>query len=540
MACDAATVQSLVNAVSGLSKLSQRGLLAILANLYGLAVTPVQTAAQAQAIAIAAGYGQLSDNALWQCFLSSICTGACNASTLAVTNEANGYEKLSERALLEGMVAVACMANCNATSLVSSAVANGYERLSERGLVEALVANACKSGCTAKVLYASAIANGYDKFSKKDLWKSVVSTICALGGSGGGGGGFLFTIPTGFTVNSNIHGTILLSNWFLPAPAGVTGAEVWTSTNGVNYTLFSTVAPPTNNQNFAALAVGQFQWTKIRWTNGAGGFSDFTPAQEFSGQAMDWAARCFANAGTLGNISQIKAVNDMWCSLVNAGVSSQILVLNPLAGIADLNSSQTPLIRGAGADPWTQANFNNAASTVNGVVGNNSGHLDPVFTPNNFASAANAGVSVYDITASNTNTYEVGSFDGGTSQATLRCGNGGNVVGCMFASGNQFTAANPGAGFFSMNRVSATDFRLFWGNSTNPLAQIGATLAGANGATNAFSIYTHGLNSSGSPTLLSAHTLSFIAFHNGLTLAQATVLFNAAQAMRVALGGGFV
>jgi hypothetical protein len=37
-----------------------------------------------------------------------------------------------------------------------------------------------------------------------------------------------------------------------------------------------------------------------------------------------------------------------------------------------------------------------------------------------------------------------------------------------------------------------------------------------------------------------APSLSFIAFHQGLSQAQSTDLYNAVQALRMALGGGYV
>ncbi len=222
MACDATTIAALA-AKDQLAKLSDRSLLAILANLYGGA----KTASAAQATAMANGYAGLSEFELWQCFLAAICSGTCDASTLAALSTANGYEKMSYRDLFEGMVAVGCTASCSASALTASAEAAGYDRLSERGLLEALVANACSSGCSAKTLLALAFANGYQKFDGnfKELLKAILATICKNGGGGGGGG----TVPalTNFSFLISSGGTAV-PGWDVP-PAAVTATELWTS-----------------------------------------------------------------------------------------------------------------------------------------------------------------------------------------------------------------------------------------------------------------------------------------------------------------------
>lgn len=376
----------------------------------------------------------------------------------------------------------------------------------------------------------------------------IQSNVFRARGLAGGGGGTIYPTPTGFQVSSNIKGTLLSAGWFLPAPAHVTGAEVWTSTDGVTYSLFSTVAPPTANQNFAALAVGTFQWTKIRWTDGAGGFSPFTAPIQYSGQAMDWAARVTTNTTNGPGALETSGANAMWCTLHNAGIDSLMQVVNVCAYGGGGNPSPigvllTPFLKGAGTDPWTSHNSTSVNATINGYADASTGWLYTGFLGTNFPSDSDSGVTVYDIQGtSEAAAYVAGAYNSGDGLSALQTNNAGNSTASLHSLANRLSVTAPNAGgMFSMNRVAANDLRLFWGNSTNPYAQVGATSAAAAGTRPAIEMYFGALGL-GNPagTLFTAHTLSFCAFHHGLTLAQATTLFNAVQAMRTTMGGGFV
>lgn len=377
---------------------------------------------------------------------------------------------------------------------------------------------------------------------------SLFCRVAVVGIKGGGGGPSIIFPTPNLTVVSNLSGTVLTATWDIP-PGGATGTEIWIAPDGVNYVLDTTVAAAFNTHFYGAIAVGSFQWYKVRYTNGAGGFSNFSTPVQWSGQAMDWAARVLAHAGTLQSTAILTATNVMWCTLFNAGLSSHILALNPIAhngnqGVGGLSAALTPLIKGAGSDPWGNHNGNDTTITANGFACAGAIGALPGWVPTTYASNTNAGLHVYDINGgADGGNYVSGGYDGADGLTGLRVDNAGTLQSYMFSLANGLGVAAPAAGgFFSANRVAANDHRDFWGNSGNAFAQVGATNAAAAGPLSTINLGFGGLcqNNVGNISLFTGHTLSFWCVSDGFSLANATILFNAVQAMRVSYGGGFV
>ena len=345
-------------------------------------------------------------------------------------------------------------------------------------------------------------------------------------------------IPGDFTLLANAGYTNVIASWDTP-PANVTKTEVWTSTDGINYSLAQTIAAPGNSATLAMPAVGSTIYCKIRWfivTQGA-----FTAALSFLNTT--WATQFNTNSGLNPSANETASVNNFYNGVVNAGLLSNVLCCNCLVGAGNAVGMGTPIIKGSGTNPWTAAGVANGYCTVNGFNSNGSfyesGFLD------NSLSLNNAALWCYDVTggADTANHFLYGTFNGADAFCGLRSdpGTGTNVnIGCWSIAGSTTITTTRPAGLYIMERIAATDLRLWFFNSTNPLAQLGATIATAEGAQSGIQFYIGALNNAGGGFGSTTHTISFWAATISMTTAQKAAFAKLIQALRVAIGGGFV
>lgn len=266
--------------------------------------------------------------------------------------------------------------------------------------------------------------------------------------------------------------------------------------------------------------------------------------------ATDWAARVAANGGAVPSGATVSAISDFCDALDAASLTAAMIAVNCFAPDS-LIASYTPLIVGAGLDPWTFYSFVLADLTTSGLVGNGTNkYIDSGVRSTDFLSAANMGMTLYgSVVSSVAGATDCGFTDSvGTSQCILRLNDGGNAI-ANSPSGNigGVSVASAGAGYYSMNRVSTTDLRLFYAKSSSPHAQLGATYATLDttafaGPNDWLTLYVMFFKNTGAPygPSFSSNRISFSAFHNGLSIAQSSVLYSAVQALRTALGGGHV
>ena len=233
-------------------------------------------------------------------------------------------------------------------------------------------------------------------------------------------------------------------------------------------------------------------------------------------------------------------------------------ILRIAGGVDNLSLAAMPLLLGPLGAPdhallWIRVAFLEANFTINGLVGVpvNGTRMFGNFKPNgSFKSDTNAGVSIYVSGTANSSTFDLGSF--GTTVASACFQFSTNFADAKvrydcwensdFNGETQAPAPNL-AGFYSASRIGASDTRIFFGNSTNAFAQIGATnvnpLGGLLANCDQVVQLWCTISAGGTPSSNTDRRLSFIAFHDGLTTAQTQLLFNRVQALRVALGGGF-
>lgn len=279
-----------------------------------------------------------------------------------------------------------------------------------------------------------------------------------------------------------------------------------------------------------------------------------------------WVARVQANGGGTPSAKSQNAINTFWKALKTAGIDSKMIHVNCIAGDNYITAT-TPLIVGPGGfNQWHDNNGTLAGGQLNlanGLNGNQSyvagSFFDTGVIPSATSLAAgNAGVSVYvsEQEPDGTNHTHGGcdNFNhGGTSQFKLiydfELVAFDNGVATGFVTSTNGGIYQPFAGFFSLNV-----------EPTTPSWNVGAY--GVTAGSPQFPTYTHLVNDGGGSTPgtgtvttissfgwldvngqfqePSAETLSFAAFHLGLTFTQSTALFNAVQAMRVAMGAGFI
>lgn len=187
--------------------------------------------------------------------------------------------------------------------------------------------------------------------------------------------------------------------------------------------------------------------------------------------------------------------------------------------------------------------------TINGIVGDGStkAFVTGIRPSGTFSSANSAGLSVY-VSTHTTTGYDVGGFNAaGTALFGLGSDSGGTFNGDCWdpAVVSSLTPASPAlAGFYSISRISATDFRCYFGNGSNPLAQIavnttasGQTWFGGAGNNN---LLVGGVEFQGTMVAATARRQSFFVAHEGLTFARTQLLFNRVQTFLIRKGGGFV
>lgn len=356
----------------------------------------------------------------------------------------------------------------------------------------------------------------------------------------------IIPIPTGFTWALNVAGTQVVANWNNPNFLLVTYTELWTSPDGVTYSLAATVNFPTTTISFAAPANGTTLYAKIRWCGPTTPCGAFTPAQVVpQTQVASWAARVVINGGAVPSAASVSALDVFWKALKTAGLDSLMYHLNPIAPDSFI-AARTPLVVGGFNDPWVDNSAGGSVS-VNGIVTNNNlgSHYRPGNISKNFT-LSSGGITLYIFSNVNVaNNHDCGNnntaFTDGSYMYVQNSGNTNGAIGSPTTS--SIAVAFPGNGYFSMNRVSTTDLKLYWANSTNAHAQKAAGAVAAVTVLSPDNVFPVGGSydfQTAAEGFLCRQRISFVATHAGLTQAQSSSFFNAIDALRVAFGGGRV
>lgn len=257
--------------------------------------------------------------------------------------------------------------------------------------------------------------------------------------------------------------------------------------------------------------------------------------------ATNWANRVETNGGVRPADATIAALDTFYATLVASNIVNKMKVVNCYAA-DNLTACLTPLIVGAGYDPWRNTNFVAGDLTTNGLVGDGATKfLDTGFETTN-SLPSNLGVTLYIETGNNNNEAESGAWDGGALNGYSLQVYGGSIYwDSPYSSANgRVTGAYANfSGYLSGNRIANNDSRIFQASSTSNHVQIFATQVNVVGDVDGGHWYIHAFNSSSTPLYFSTKRISFVAIHDGLTLNESYAFFTAIQTMRTALGGGW-
>jgi len=367
------------------------------------------------------------------------------------------------------------------------------------------------------------------------------------------------TPPVILSVTPSIINNHLLVAWVQPANPGslITSYTVCLSTTaGGPYTNCKTTGAGTHHSHFNGLDAGTTYYAVVRAnsfegcssanSNEMSGTTNGSPAVCADGTtaANDWATRVVANGGAAPSAATKAAIADFVCGCIADGIYSKFLAVNPIAPDS-LIAAYTPLIAGPGLALWTDPSPAHAISiTINGLVGSaaNSSFVRTGVKTTDFTSPQDTAWGLYVYTASNTG-YSGGSYNEtkGIIGAAKFGGNSSWTAGAFPANG--ISVASPGNGFYSDIRVAGNDHRLYFFNSLNPHAQIGATDVTAWAGVfvdAADGMILFAINDIlGSQQLLSDDIISFAYWAQGFTAANSAALAARIQTFRTAVGGGF-
>lgn len=282
----------------------------------------------------------------------------------------------------------------------------------------------------------------------------------------------------------------------------------------------------------------------------------------FLGEILDPVVRNYRDvvlpALAIGPLSDnaILAMNSFVLGCRADGTWAKMKEVNCFPAAGSVAIAGTPLLLGptgadAGLYQWSNraGAFVDADVTINGVAGNAStkAFVTGIRPSGTFSSANSAGLTVYTSTLTTVG-YDAGGFNAaGTALFGIGSDSGGTFNGDCWdpAVVSSLTPASPAlAGFYSISRISAVDFRSYFANSTNAFAQqaVNATPSGQTwfGGAGNNNLIVCGVEFAGTLVAATARRQSFFAAHEGLTATETLALFNRVQKLRVDLGGGFI
>jgi hypothetical protein len=255
--------------------------------------------------------------------------------------------------------------------------------------------------------------------------------------------------------------------------------------------------------------------------------------------ANAWSAQVVTNGGAAPGATSLAAVKTFWNSIVAAGIDSKMIAVNIVAPDSVI-AALTPIYKTSGNSIWTNTGFVGGDLSVNGLIGDGGGKFAATgLTPGFIWTANDAGMSVYVHTAGSGNSVSMGAFESGSVWAKISGAASGLKDGFLFGSTAEPFEVGTLTGFMTVNRTAAAVIRLDTAKSSLAYATR-STSAAANGTPGfARAMYAWAQNT-GSANNHTTERISFLAAHRSLSLSEGQAFYNAVQALRTALGGGFV
>lgn len=252
---------------------------------------------------------------------------------------------------------------------------------------------------------------------------------------------------------------------------------------------------------------------------------------------QDWAIRVTKNGGAAPAAATIAALDTFMDTLTSAGLLSKIDCINAVVPDS-LIAAMTPIWRKWGTDPWGNTNFVAGDLTINGLLGGAGKIISTGLVQGKaLRLGQNTGWTFY------LSVYGTG-----------LCGMLDTEYQAVFSAANQVlwdspfnggpgrltvTNASIEAGYYHFKRTSNSFSELYLSRSTFPHASMGTNVTGgipalssANTTLVPFMSRTGGSNMTA--------RVSLRAYGQGLSASDSLAFYNAVQALRTALGGGYV
>jgi len=261
-----------------------------------------------------------------------------------------------------------------------------------------------------------------------------------------------------------------------------------------------------------------------------------------------WVQDVIDNGGEMPTDKTQAALNIFSNGLDSAGLTSKMLAVNCLVPDS-LAAAQVPLIHVKGNAVWANSGHIASELTVNGLkgVGSDPPHyLETGFNPFSDLTNSNSfGMTLYSYDADNTTRSDFSSIETTVPDrvAQLLTSYSGTAYFFCFSTVNSIGAAalTDSRGYTSGNRTSATDMALYVANESvahHSIASSNVPVVGNRpNVTVPLGTWHRNASYAGAG---SAKRFSFAAIHYGLTQAESATFFTLVQAMRKALGGGWV
>jgi len=263
---------------------------------------------------------------------------------------------------------------------------------------------------------------------------------------------------------------------------------------------------------------------------------------------VDWANRVSKNGGQLSSsFSSVRALNNFYNNITASGYISKLKSVVCFVPY-DLIAAATPLVKVSGNDPWTNTGpFVAGDLTIGGIKGNASTkYFKTGCIPNTcFQDTRSCGLTLYITSGSAEALKDFGCNGAGYEPAVLiypsydgTCywdGYYGNGSGRLSGLNALYT------GYMSANRTANNATAVYTAKSTvaHTALLTGTTpLVGAVKPT--IEMYFLTGNQAGASNAPSSKRHSFAAVHEGLTIAESSLFFNAIHQMRKEIGGGYV
>lgn len=268
-----------------------------------------------------------------------------------------------------------------------------------------------------------------------------------------------------------------------------------------------------------------------------------------SDAVQDWVNRVVLNGGAIPSASTQIALSTFYNGLVSTGLISKMKVIAPIVPDS-LTAALTPFWNRGGFDPWINHNFVIGDLTVNGLIGNGSSkYLETGMVASiNFDSINDGGLTAY-VAANSTNISEseFGGGNGSTQNMNLYTNFGGTSYMDMFTqtdNAGRIHAVNTSfTGYISANHGTLGGGiieAIYTGNSGAGHATLVNSSTSVGGTLPTQQIFAMAQNGNGTPIQHTIKRMSFFAVHNGLTPTESSNFYTLVQALRTALGGGFV